>query len=376
MDARDISGPVAGGDTHFQAAHPADVGIDPAWLEPFGRAMGEWVEAGRMVGGELLIVRRGRTVLHETCGWFDRGAGRPWSTGAICDIRSMTKPLLGTAALNLVAEGKLTLGQSVAHALPSFDNDASRAVTVEQLLTHTAGFAQPGFRQPLLSYPDLRTAADDLGAHGPSHPPGTGFRYSDAGSSVLGALVAEVTGTPLEEVLAERVLAPLGMADTGPGVDAGDPRMDRVPVSYRRGDGGFEPYRHPGDPPRLPFLPGAGGLWSTATDYARFLAAWIEDVRDGTGRLLPQDQATRALSATPLTRDADPRGSYGLHWWLYSEPRPDAPDVHLAFGHDGSDGTWAMAVPDLDLIVVYLTQSRHGDTVAAMSGLVRGLIEG
>ncbi len=376
MDARDISRPVGGGDPPFPTAQPADVGIDPAWLEPFGRAMEGWARAGRVVGGEVLIVRHGRTVLHRTSGWFDREAQRPWRKGAICDIRSMTKPLLGTAALMLVAEDRLSSDQAVASLLPSFDNARSRDITVGQLLTHTAGFDQPGYRQRLVSYPNLRGAADDLGAAGPPHPPGSRFRYSDAGSSVLGAVVQEVTGQPLEEVLAERVLDPLGMADTLPGVGAGDLRLARVPVSYRLGDGGFAPYRHPGDPPRLPFLPGAGGLWSTAIDYARFLAAWIEDVRDGAGRFLPRDLANTALTAIPASRDADPRGDYGLHWWLYSAPGPDTPDVHLAFGHDGSDGTWAMATPDLDLIVVYLTQSRHGDTLAAMSGLVRKLIEG
>lgn len=376
MDARDISDTVGSADSPFPPIDPDRVGIDPAWLTPFGRAMGEWVAAGRLVGGELLIVRRGRTVLHECRGWSDRDSGIGWRAGAVCDIRSMAKPVLGTAALMLVAEDRLSLGQPVAGVLPSFEAGRSRDVTVEQLLSHTAGFDQPGFRQPLISYPDLRAAADDLGAAGPPHPPGEGFRYSDAGSSVLGAVVAEVEGRSLEEVLAARVLVPLGMADTAADVGPADPRLGRVPVSYRRGDGGFEPYRRPGDPPRLPFLPGAGGLWSTATDYARFLAAWIGDVRDGAGRLAPRELAIRALSATPPTRDADPRGSYGLHWWLYSEPGPDTPDVQLAFGHDGSDGTWAMAVPDLELIVVYLTQSRYGDTVAEMSGLVRGLIEG
>jgi len=360
----------------FPTADPADVGIESTWLEPFGRAMQEWVDAGRLIGGELLIVRRGRTVLHECRGWFDRGAGVPWRTGAICDLRSMTKPVLGTAALRLVAEGRLSLEQRVADVLPAFDGERSRDITVEMLLTHTAGFGQPGFPAPLRTYPDLASVAADLGASGPHAPPGAHFAYSDAGAAALGAVVEEVTGTSLARALTTRVLRPLGMSDTGSEIVVDDPRLDRVPVSYRRGDGGFVPYRRPEDPPRLPFVPGAGGLWSTAVDYARFLEAWCLDVRDGAGRLLPRDLAARALSSTRLTREADPRGSYGLHWWLYSEPRPDAPDVHLAFGHDGSDGTWAMAVPDLDLIVVYLTQSRYGDTVAAMSGCVRQLIEG
>jgi CubicO group peptidase (beta-lactamase class C family) len=360
----------------FPFADATEVGIEPAWLKPFGPAMQAWVEAGRLVGGELLIVRRGRTVLHEARGWADREVAHPWTGGAICDIRSMTKPLLGTAALMLVHEERLALDAPVAGILPSFDTPASRAITIDQLLTHTAGFPQPGFPRPLRTYDCLREVADDLGRTGPPHPSGEQFRYSDAGSTVLGAVVEAVEGRPLDLVIRDRVLAPLGMADTGMELAADDPRLGRVPVSYRWDGATFTPYRRPGDPPRLPFLPGAGGLWSTAVDYAAFLAWWIGDLRSGTGRLLPRGLATRALAPTPLTRDADPRGSYGQHWWLYSAPHPGAPDAQLAFGHDGSDGTWALAVPALELIVVYLTQSRHGDTVAAMSGLVRRLIEG
>ncbi len=360
----------------FPPIDPTQVGIDPSWLEPFGEAMDSWVEAGRVVGGELLIVRRRRTVLHRMCGWFDRERAVPWRRGAVCDVRSMAKPLLGTAALMLVQEGRLALDTPAASYLPAFDTPASRAIAIDQLLTHTAGFLQPGFPRPLRSYDSLREVADALGRAGPPAPPGERFRYSDAGSAVLGAVVEAVEGRPLDAVIRDRILAPLGMADTGMEPTADDPRLGRVPVSYRKHEAGFSPYRHPGDPPRLPFLPGAGGLWSTAVDYAAFLAAWIDDLTTSGGRLLARERATRALTPTPLTRDADPRGSYGLHWWLYSTPRADAPDAQLAFGHDGSDGTWALAVPDLDLIAVYLTQSRHGDTVAGMSALVRTLIEG
>jgi CubicO group peptidase (beta-lactamase class C family) len=247
---------------------------------------------------------------------------------------------------------------------------------VGQLLTHTAGFGHPGHPAHPASYPDLVRLAEDLGATGPDHTPGQRFVYSDAGSAVLGAVVAELDGRRLEDALHERVVRPLDMNDTLAGVPAGDPRIDRVPVSYRLGEDGFEPYRRPTDPPRLPYLPGSGGLCSTAADFARFLSAWADDVRDGTGRLLPRDLAVSAVTPSPGTRDTDPRGSYGQHWWIYSTPHPGAPDAQLAFGHDGSDGTWALAVPALDLIVVYLTQSRHGDTLAAMSGLVRRLIEG
>ena len=141
----------------------------------------------------------------------------------------------------------------------------------------------------------------------------------------------------------------------------------------RRGDR-FVRYWAPGESPKLHYVPAAGGLWSTTADYARFLACWMDDI-GGAGRLLDRDSAQQAVTSAPLTRLPTERGNYGLHWWLYSDPC-EGDDVQLVFGGDGSDGTWAMAAPGLDLMVLYFTQSRGGSTQFEVMRHVRRLVEG
>lgn len=358
----------------FPPAEPADVGVDPACLEPLRTDLTRWVEEGRAVGAVLQVIARRHTVLHETAGWLDREQKQVMVSDAICDVRSMTKPLLGTAALQLQQEGRLELGDPVARFLATFDHGASRDVTVERLLMHTAGFGQPGFPGSVRDYPDLRAAADAIGAAGPSRQPGERFGYADAGSAVLGAVIAEIESAPIEEVLGRRILQPLGMSDSVWRTDApGAPGRARLASGYKlRGDR-FVRYWSPLDPPKLHYVPAAGGLWSTTDDYARFLAAWMDDL-DGAGRLLGRENARRAVLSTPLTRLPTERGNHGLHWWLYSDPH-DGDDVDLVFGGDGSDGTWAMAAPRQDLMVLYFTQSRGGTTMFEVMGHVRRLVE-
>ncbi len=358
--------------TSFPAVEPQQVGIEPGRLEPFRRALPAWVEAGDVVGAELLILSRRRSVLHLVAGWKDRERRIPIRPETIFRVRSMTKPFTGTVALMLVQDGRIGLDDRVARWLPSFDRIDSRDITVEQLLRHTAGFDHPGFPQPVTRYGSLREAADAVGRAGPSAVPGTRYCYSDAGSACLGALVAEAGGASLERLVEERILTPLGMADTLCVLRRGEPRRLRVSCTYKLTDGGFDKYWDITRPPMLPWLAGAGGMYSTPADYARFLTCWM----DGGGDLLDSDLVERALTATPLSREAGAHGSYGMHWYLYSEPDPDDETVLRVFGHDGSDGTWAMAAPKLDLMVLYFTQSRGGSTLWRVMDLVRGLVEG
>ena len=358
--------------TVFPAAEPSAAGVEPSRLAPFARALPAWVEAGEVVGAELLVVSRRKTVLHLTAGWKDRERRIPLRPETLFRIRSMTKPFTGTLALMLADEGLLDLAATVATWLPSFAHAASRPITVEQLLRHTAGFDHPGFPRPITHYVSLREAADAVGEAGPAAEPGSRYRYSDAGSACLGALVAEVGGGPLEELVRERILSPLGMEDTLCVLRHEEPRRLRVSCSYKLTDGRFEKYWDITQAPMLDYLAGAGGMYSTPRDFARFLACWM----DGGSGLVSPETAERALTVTPLSRDPTTHGAYGMHWYVYSEPDPEDESVLRVFGHDGSDGTWGMAIPKLDLMVLYFTQSRGGGTLWKVMDLVRGLVEG
>jgi CubicO group peptidase (beta-lactamase class C family) len=349
----------------FPPAAPEDVGLDAAKLTALADLATGWVEDDRIVGAELLIVKNRRTVLHRTVGWSDREARIPMHRRSLFRLRSMTKPFTGTAALMLVEEGKLALDAPVSRYLPSWDNERSGRITVEQLLTHHSGFEQGGWPAPAASYPNLRAVVDAAGEQGPQHPPGERFLYSDANSFTLGALVAQLSGMPIERFIETRILAPLGLDDTHIGVPPGSAWADRVHPTYVHDeDGRWTKYWMPADGDDVfPYFRASGGLLSTALDYARWLAAWMDGTRlESGGRLLSGETVTRAL--TSYRNDGG--GGYGYQWEIEgSDP--------LVFGHGGSDGTLGLAVPAEDLIVIYFTQSRGSGTTDEWNEAVRAL---
>lgn len=105
----------------FPWASPASVDLDEPALANLGDSVEAWVAAGYVAGAELLIIKDGRTVLHEAVGWRDLESGSPLQLNSIYRIRSMTKPLIGTAILMLQDEGRLSVDDRVSDHLPGFD---------------------------------------------------------------------------------------------------------------------------------------------------------------------------------------------------------------------------------------------------------------
>jgi CubicO group peptidase (beta-lactamase class C family) len=339
----------------FPYAQPEEVGLSSMDLQQLADSVARRVSAGELVGAEILVIKGGRTVLHEAIGWSDRERGIPLQRNSIYRIRSMTKPFVGTAVLMLAEEGKLGLDDHVADYLPSFDNDRSRSITIRELLTHTSGLRDHGFldiglpRRPD-EYDALRALVDDIGEIGPLEPRGS-FHYSDSGSATLAALVGEIAGVSVEDLIATRILNPLGLTDTHTRFAPGVPWAGRMNSTYRWAEeqAGFERYWDNSMEQHFRYFEGSGGLYSTVTDYATFLTMWMNKGRYGDRRLLSEGAVEAALR--PLAG-----GQYGMHWGVPRTPIIDG--MPLMFGHGGSDGTLAIALPALDAIVLYFTQSR------------------
>ena len=203
----------------------------------------------------------------------------------------MTKPIVSVAAMMLFEEGRFLLSDPVSKYIPEFaevklaDGRAPRrAITIQDLMRHTSGLTYEfrGAGPVHQAYVAARIArrnqtnadqAATLASLPLLHEPGTHWEYSRS-TDVLGRVVEVIAGASLDAVLAERVLRPLGMADSGFFVP---------PAAAGRLAGGF-----PRDPesgaevallevqqtPR--FFSGGGGMVSTAADYARFLAMLLD----------------------------------------------------------------------------------------------------
>ena len=353
--------PLEGAPYPYVAAEEVGLSSDDVWL--FKERLYSRVVARHVIGSEMLVVRDGKIVLHQAMGWADRDELVPLERNSIFRIASMTKPIVGTATLMLADEGRLDIDGAVASYLTSFANEYSGGITVRHLLTHRSGFVQGGEPPGYAAQPTLLDAVDLAGEQGPTFPPGDRFIYSNLNSESLGALIAAISGAPVERFLEERILAPLELADTHMRVDPGVPWVGRVVSSYRRwGAGRWERSWNPARPHEQAWFSPAGNLFGTAFDYARFLEVWMNlGSRDGT-RLLAENTVAGAL-ADPAASDTLRGRSrwYGLHWEIYAPPR--ATGELPVFGHRGATGTLGMAIPESGTIVVYLTNSRETDVV-------------
>jgi methyl acetate hydrolase len=213
---------------------------------------------------------------------------------AVFRIASMTKAITAAAAMQLTEQGKLSLDQPAKEILPflantkvllgfdSNDNPLLRAprteITLRNLLTHTAGFVYDTWNEQMNRYaritgvPSARTGKLAALTAPLNFDPGERWEYG-INIDIAGRMVELASGLDLETYMQKNIFAPLGMVDTSfiqrPEWDA------RLPaVHARQEDGSLQPIVLPPVPVvDREFYPGGGGLFSTASDYLRFLQA-------------------------------------------------------------------------------------------------------
>jgi CubicO group peptidase (beta-lactamase class C family) len=252
------------------------------------------------VGLAVGVIRNGRLELFSGHGLADIAATTPVTQDTVFRIGSITKTFTAVAVLQLSEQGLVHLDAPVNDYLRAYRlipaKATHRPATVRQLLTHTAGLPQlvypwraftpilgetVRFGQQLPSLAEFYRAGLHLVAE-----PGTRCTYSNHGFATLGQLVQDVTGTPLDHYLREHVFEPLGMDDTD--LVRSKRVRSRLATGYRlRSDG-----PHPvGDCDVI--CVGAGSIYSTTTDMARYVAALLAGGTGEHGSILqPQTLAS------------------------------------------------------------------------------------
>jgi CubicO group peptidase (beta-lactamase class C family) len=353
----------------FPAATPESVGLTRASVNALRDEVAEYVKMDTIVGGELLIVKDRKTVLHEAFGDRDREDKKLMERNTIFNIRSMTKPLTGVAMQMLIDEGKVKLDEPAAKYLPGFDNDKSRTITIRQLLEHRSGLPLTVIALGINQYPNLQKQAQAAGEKGPQFKPDEKFWYSDAGTDAVAAIVEKVSGKLIDEFVQERILQPLGMSDSFYPGKADDVRKQRIASLYIGKPGKWGRFWKAGGQPMYPFAWGSQTLYSTSVDYARFLTLWMDGGKVNGKPLLSAEAMKRILTPASnmsvLGGDASfPTGFRGLKTFygqmavLHGKGETPARAKVEVIGHSGSDGTIAWAFPEKDLIICFFTQSR------------------
>jgi CubicO group peptidase (beta-lactamase class C family) len=170
----------------------------------------EWVTEGTLDRAAAVVTHRGGVVA-ERC-WGSAADGGALDAQTLLPFASLTKPALMTAILCLVERGALSFDLSIGDALAGALAH-TRAITIANLLTHTAGF--PEYVPGVNDLAARRAPVDDYVCATLDSPllfePGTRVLYSNAGFQVLGAMIERVTAVPLADLLEREVFTPLGM---------------------------------------------------------------------------------------------------------------------------------------------------------------------
>jgi CubicO group peptidase (beta-lactamase class C family) len=271
---------------------PESVGLSSLRLQRLSDALKREIDKGTLPGATVLVARRGQIAWFDVLGKQSPATAAPMTQNTIFRIFSMTKPIVSVGIMALVEDGHFVLGDPVAKFIPEFADQKvgvesngkldlvapTRPMTVQDLLRHTSGITYGhsgnGLVHQLYQHSGLRSRKISNAEHAAMVAglpllcqPGTEWNYSHS-TDILGRIIEVVSGKGLSAYLAERILAPLQMAETA--FHTGEENTGRL----------AEPF--PADPwtgekvqlfnmlEKPVMESGGGGLVSTTMDYARF----------------------------------------------------------------------------------------------------------
>ncbi len=295
------------------------------------------------------------------------------------DLASLTKIIATTTLmLELVDQKRVVLDAPVVTYLPEWRGQGANQITIRQLLTHSSGLA--AWRAFYKEAVDRADARAQLMLVGPEVPPGTRYLYSDMNFMLLGMVVEQVTGMPLDSAFVQMVALPLGLVDTRYHPDS--TQLFRIaPTEY-------DPWRqrklrgevHDENASRFNGVSGHAGLFSTGADLARVARMWLN------GGTLDGVRIASAATVAQFTRAQDTLLSKRALGW--ETPNGTNSAGHRlspsAFGHTGFTGTSIWIDPTRDLFVILLTNrvnptrenKKIGGVRTALADAVVGAVDG
>lgn len=343
------------------------------------------IEEAGVPGLVVIAANRQAIVYRGAFGFADVSEKRPMTTDAIFRIASMTKPITSVAAMQLYEQGRFALDDPAEKYLPdlaklsvidTFDHrtgayevrPARKPVTIRHLMTHTSGLGYP-FTSATLR--DFKPRDGEEYKAGPlMFEPGSQWLYG-TNTDWIGRLVESLSGKNLEEYFRERILDPLRMPDTSFNV-ASSKQSRIVTLHMRQHDGTLVEQRPQPVRPVTQFN-GGGGLFSTSSDYARFLQMLLNGGELDGARILKSetvalmaknqigDVRVRALKTAMPERSSDfsfvndGRDTWGLGFLVTADHVPGKRSMgSLSWG--GINNTYFWVDPGRGVAAVVLMQ--------------------
>lgn len=386
-------------------AAPAPPAFSAAGLAAIDAGLQQLVDEDSRAGVVMMLARHGELEHVSAAGFADIDAQTAMSASTPVRIASMTKPVTATAIMMLVEDGVIALDDPVSEYIPAFADarvatsleiddtyeiptePLERAITIEDLLTHTSGIGYIFDYQTNLG---ALYISEDIYQGGPDYTmaermetlaglplyfqPGERWHYSYA-NDVLGHVIEVATGDSLEAYMQAEIFQPLGMEDTT--FFPGDALRARLATLYTHDDLGDMVAIPPGaDTARAaPFAAGGAGLISTARDYLRF-AQMLANGGTLDGQRILDAASVDAMSAAQIPLDRMPPGmaavdmAFGYSLGVIVDGPGDHPFRRVGdYGWGGYFDTSFVVSPSTGLVAVIMSQEQPGastpDTISA-----------
>ena len=311
----------------------------------------------REPGGVALVTRGDRLIYKKAFGMANIELDVPMKPEMVFNIGSLTKQFTAVAVLQLVERGRLSLQDEITKYLPDYPVNGRR-ITVENLLTHTAGI--PGSapeamtrlqgRKDLVSLQEVISTFKDRPL---DFAPGSRWGYSNNGYMLLGAIIEKVSGVPYPEYLKQNIFVPAGMTQTLFGDDQIIVKNRAASYVYSRAESRFLNARND----KIETAYSAGAIQSTAGD----LSKWYQALN--VHKLISEESLGRAQTEYRLP---DGRGThYGYGWFIGS--LQGSPLVEHG-GNMGGFMSHAIYLPREDVFVVVLYNFRSARLPEFLAG--------
>jgi CubicO group peptidase (beta-lactamase class C family) len=284
-------------------------------------------------GVSVAVFKDHKVIWARGYGVMDAGTNEPVTEKTLFVAGSISKPVAVMGALRLVQEGKLSLDENinaylVSWKLPENEFTEKEKVTLRRIMSHSAGLTVHGFHgyEPGLPVPTLVQVLDGAppANSGPIRVdtiPGTIWRYSGGGTTIMQQAMIDVEGRPFPEIMEDKVLRPLGMMSSSYEQDMSPDRFKLAASGHSDG----KPVE--GKTNKYPEM-AAAGLWTTPTDLAKFaIAARLMALGKSNEVLSPE---TASLMFTPQIK-IDKNSDMALGFFLEHHGQS------VYYGHGGAD---------------------------------------
>lgn len=332
---------------------PVKAGFDPKGLEKAEAILNEGVKDKLYPGGTAWVWRKGVNAFICSAGAIDYSGKSKVDENTLFDMASVTKAVsCAPSVLMLAQDGLLDLS---IRPVTSFFADRKlphlEGIVLHHLLTHTSGL--PAWTDMYSKGQTREQTIDELFAIPLSNRVGTTHVYSCLGYIMLSIVLEAVTGERIDTFAKRRIFEPLGMENTGynPAAKAGRKiaATDNCPYRKRQLVGEV----HDGNAYALEGVSGNAGLFSTATDVARFCERLLAGRK--TGGVFPLNPPVVRKLFTNAIPETIGGQTWGWSIWPNDGLAGGDFTSRSAIGHTGFTGTCVIVDPDYEMFAVLLT---------------------